>query len=376
VPTPSPAVVEALQIRRWALGTLAGHPSTPPTASPKAWALFLGRESCALRLRIAAGDQAPPSLRAAADADAQLILLLRAELTDVLTVAVGAGVRPIILKGGAALLDPLRAVRAKDIDLLLADGGARTMIAALDSAGWQSLGGGSGHHFAERCRPGRPPVEVHTSEGGESVGLGAGAERRAVDHPTLSSARLLAPADRVRQLVIHQTIQHVGYRGRLRDLLLLSDALLPGDDPDPALWGLGGGELDSARGVLQMAGALRDHTPPKERFEELAALWYSMDLSASGVEVSPIRRTMANWAFDFAVGGDAVGYRWRYSWGARLEDRSWFDGFKPLEPFPRLHRAARGVARLVWLPPIVLGAWIVARRELGRARAAVASLRE
>lgn len=368
-------VLDALRLRRWALATLGGRQLPPPPASPAGWSLFLGREACALRLRVAAGDAAPAPLRAAADTDAQHILLLRAELHDLLAHAGSLGLRPIILKGGAALDDPTSALRAKDIDLLLDPVGARTLIAALDSHGWKAAGPGSGHHFAERVRAGRPPVEVHTTEGGALVGLGAEVETRAVPHPAFPNARLLAPADRVRQLVIHQTIQHSAYRGRLRDLLLLADALGSGPDPTPSSWGLDAAELVAAQEVIAMANALRRRTVPTDHFEAIAALWYGMDLAAAGRAPTPFRQSMANWVFDLAIGDGTGWHRWQRSWTSHLDDRTWFAPLVPLERHaPGVVRYLRITARALWLPPMIARAWFTARRVGARARAAVALL--
>jgi hypothetical protein len=156
---PDPTLLGALRLRRWVLSSWGAVLPAPPAEGDGSWRLFLAREACALRLkgRMAAADL-PPVLAAAADEEAQILLLLRAELQEVLAVAAPLGITPVILKGGAALHDPSRAVSAKDLDLLLPDDQGRRLLAALDAAGWRSFGGGTGLHFAERVREGRPPM--------------------------------------------------------------------------------------------------------------------------------------------------------------------------------------------------------------------------
>ena len=332
-------------------------PSVPPGEGQAAWTLFLAREACAPQLRRVAGGDAPPPLVEAAVADAQLILLLRAELSAVLAEAARIGVRPVVLKGGAMLHDPARAVRAKDIDLLVTPADGVALAAALDAAGWEAVGAATLHHLAPRRRPGHPPIEIHTTSGGASVGLGVETESRAVGHPAAPAARWLAPEDRVRQLALHQAVQHAAYRGRLRDLLLLAEALKATTAPEPAQWGLSDADLVPVQRVLAMAGAIGAGAVAEDPFEELAAIWYEMDRAAAGRPATRLRAGLAHWIFDFAGEGGGWRERWRRSWIWRREARS--------------GELLRRFLRLFWLPPFVALGWSAAHLQRSRARRAI-----
>lgn len=367
---PHPDILGALRLRRWVLSSWGAELPAPSLESDASWHLFLGREACAPRLkgRLRWADL-PRVLTTAADHDTQVTLLLRAELTDLLAIAAPLGVTPVILKGGAALHDPKRAVSAKDLDLLLPDAEARRLLAALDGAGWQSVGGGTGLHFAERMREGRPPIEVHTTAAPGIAELGNDAWERSIPHPTISGLRLLAPADQIRHLAIHQSVQHASHRGRLRDLLLLSDAL-----EGQQITQMGDHAVDQ---VIEMASSLGRGESTLDRFPEIAAIWYGMDARAGSAPRGAWRRPLAGWVFDFAVGGSSLGERWDRAWEERLEAKSWFLPLRPLASHaPWLLRPLRSLLRLLWLPPLILLAWVLAQRERIRAMDALAAIDE
>jgi len=346
VPT-RPSVLGALRLRRWAWALLGGTPTPPPTVPDPSWRLFLAREACASRLRQAAGDLAPEPLRKAAERETQLILLLRAELQELAQVANEVGVHPVVLKGGAALHDPARAVGAKDIDLLLPTSQAEILLSALDQRGWRRVGESTGLHFGERIREGRPPVEIHPLE---AIPLDQGVLDQTTPHPLFPGLRLLASVDQAHHVAIHQVHQHPSHRGRLRDLLLLADALKAAP---PA----SAGADQATPEVIAMAEAIRDRRPTADRFEELAAVWYSMDDGYQG-NGGALRANFAKWVHDHVAG--AAHDRWTLAWGTRLED-----GRSDL---------LRRTARALWLPPVVAAAWVRAQVERRKARAALAEL--
>lgn len=374
--TPHPEVLESLRLRRWSLALLNGEQLPPPPASAVGWTLFLAREGCAPRLLALAGTRAPTELRSAAAADAQIILLLRAELQAIMVVAARLGIVPVLLKGGAALHDGARAVRAKDIDLLLSPAEAHALASALDTDGWRPHGGGSRNHLAERVRDGGPPVELHTTDAAAGPHLSAAALARARPHPTLPGLRLLHPDDQVRHLAIHQTIEHAAYRGRLRDLLLLGDALADssGDDLIEG-WGLPPHQRAPVAEVIDVARALHDHRSPRDPFETIAAAWYLLDAEMTGRGTSGLRRLHAIWTFEYLVGGGAPGDHWRAAWDQRLDERSNLPLLGALgASHPAIGKVLRQGARAIYLPVLVASAKVNALRLRSRAATLVATL--
>jgi hypothetical protein len=358
VPHPDPTLLGALRLRRWVLSSWGTELPSPPEESEESWRLFLAREACAPRLkgRMHRSD-VPPVLAAAADRDSQMVLALRVELHDVVALARRLGVAPIVLKGGAALHDPPRALFARDLDLLLPPEEAGQLLAAMAEAGWRSEGRGPSHHYADRARAGAPPIEIHPAGVGEEVQLGTDAVGRAIPHPALPGARLLAPADQVRHVACHQTVQHSSHRGRLRDLFLLADALTElGTAPAPLEWHLADGERAPVEATLAMADALARSTPVEDRFVEVAAIWYQLDAAATGDPLTTLQRFGGRWLFDIAAGGAAVRRRWRLMTADQLDT-----------DHPYIVR----MGRLLFVLPIFALGWFRLRRLRSGARAAL-----
>jgi hypothetical protein len=301
----------------------------------------------------------PPVLAAAADRDTQMVLALRVELNDLVALARRLGCSPVVLKGGAALHDPSRALFARDLDLLLPSDDARALVEAMAEAGWHSKGRGPSHHYADRARAGAPPIEIHPAGVGEEVRLDAECVARSVAHPALPGARLLAPTDQVRHVAYHQTVQHSSHRGRLRDLFLLADALTElGASPSPTEWHLEEGELAPIEATLAMADALARSTPVEDRFAEMAAIWYQLDAEASGDPLTTLQRFGGRWLFDIAAGRAAMRRRLRLTTADQLDTSH-----------PYIVRAGR----LLFLLPIIALGWLRVRRLKSGAREALSA---
>ena len=359
--SPLTHVTEALRLRRWALDALTAHPSPPPSASAQGWQLFLGREACARRLSGRTGGATPAPLADAALRETQAILLLRTELEEVVRIAGEIGVAPIILKGGTTFHSDEGELWAKDVDLLLPGPEARRLADALDARGWRPHEGASPNHLAARLRPGHPPVEIHVAGGRSGSPLSSDAEQRAIPHPRLPGARLLHPDDHLRHVATHQAVEHSAYRGRLRDLLLLA-AAPPAQDPD-ARWGLSPGQARAVRKVRTMAEAMRRGAPCDDPFEELAGTWYLMARTQGPAAAGKLARMTAIWVYSFMAGDGAVGDQWRVVWGPRTEARSNLPLIGAVgAAIPPVGNAARTLLRILWLPPMMLTAWIRAAR--------------
>jgi hypothetical protein len=222
--TPEP-VLGSLRLRQWALGVLssAEPPPAPPPASPAAWALFLRVEQCALPLAARYSEDAPipsPLLRDRARSDSRRVLAARMQLRRLGALARDRGLRLAALKGGAALLCGGPELPMMDVDVMASPEGARSLADALDAAGHRVHGRAAAHRLAVRATEGELPVEIHTA----APGIPAGAVDRAVAVPG-APLLVLHPADHLHYLVVHSVVQHEDRRGRIRDLVLVADAL-------------------------------------------------------------------------------------------------------------------------------------------------------
>lgn len=230
--TPEP-VLGALYLREWALQVLssASPPSAPPPASPEGWRLFLRVERCALALSARGAAPADPAggpaVRARAVDESRSVLAARGELRRLGQAARGAGLPLVVLKGAAPLLYGGRQVPMLDVDVLGTPAAARALAEALDRDGFRGQGRAASHRLAVRAQEDGLPVEIHTT----APGLPPAALDRAVAVPR-SPLRVLHPADHLLHLLVHSAVHHPDRRGRLRDLLLIADAVercAPGD---------------------------------------------------------------------------------------------------------------------------------------------------
>ncbi|HEY7768983.1 nucleotidyltransferase family protein [Longimicrobium sp.] len=233
MPRTSEPVLGALHLREWALQVLSspGPPLPPPPVSPAGWGLFLGVERCALALaaRGAAADDPAGSraIRAQAVDESRSVLSARAELRRLGQAVRGPGVSLVVLKGAAPLLYGGRQVPMQDVDVLGTPAAARAVAEALDRSGFQGQGRAASHRLAVRTQEAGLPVEIHTT----APGLPPAALDRAVP-VAHSPLRVLHPADHLLHLLVHSAVHHPDRRGRLRDLLLIADAVArcaPGD---------------------------------------------------------------------------------------------------------------------------------------------------
>lgn len=234
--------LQALLIRDWALhllGTESGPPDTlwqgAAGCDPAAWAFFLHMESCALALqssldadgadgwsRLPAGTAA--IVRECATRELRHVLSAKAQLRTLGRLAAARGWTIMVLKGSVAVADG-ELLHLGDIDALVARDQVDELAAALGELGFEKRGrdGNAAHHLAARIIPNAIRIEVHRKL---KDGLGLEAFRaRALPLTGEPSLWRQGPADHLRYLLTHSTLQHPERTGKIRELLLLRHAL-------------------------------------------------------------------------------------------------------------------------------------------------------
>jgi hypothetical protein len=278
--TPAP-VLEALRLRAWTLAALASSspPPSPPRASAAGWGLFLRGEQCALELsaRGAAGgdDAGAAAVHAAAVAESRAVLAARGSLRRMGALARERGLRILVLKGGVPLLHGAGGPRLLDVDVLCSPADAHALATALEAAGYRGHGRSGAHRLAIRLAENDIPVEIHTAV----PGVPGPVWERA--RPVAGSALLaLHPADHLLHLILHSVVQHADRRGRLRELLLIADAVqrcTPADLDEVRAAAAREPEAGALAAQLDMATALlRRDGAPADAFQLTAAGTYVM----------------------------------------------------------------------------------------------------
>jgi hypothetical protein len=216
---------EALALRNWALSALATKrtaPALPPPAGEPAWRIFLQSERCAAVLKSRL-TQPHPVLDLFAAREARRVLLARAELGTIASVARAEGLRVVVLKGGVPVADGVDVLDLDDVDVLAEPAHVKTLAAALEGRGYRVHGFRSAHSLRSRVGPGGFPVEIHLSlsYAGEPPAPGLWERIR----PLPDGLWVLGPADHAWYVLTHAAVLHPERRGRLRELLQVADAL-------------------------------------------------------------------------------------------------------------------------------------------------------
>ncbi len=346
---------EALALRSWALSVLAsGRPTAPPAAGDTAWWVFLQSERCAgrLRERLGAAGAGLPLLADAAAQEAQRVLLARRELQAVASVALAEKLRVVVLKGGVPVADGSGTLDLDDLDVLADAQDAHALAAGLERRGYAAQGYRSAHSLRSRVGLGGLPVEIHLSllHQGEkpSPDLWGGVRPlRGIE-----GLWALAPADHLWHVLFHAVVLHPERRGRLRDVLLVSDTLTRCTEVERA-----GVERRAAQkpltgalsATLKLAAALRDGDPAAEDpFVDTAAARLAM------VEFFRRRRLPA--VIEPAV-------------GLRLMGRL----FEPRPPVPLGLLEESGLRHVAWLERRVPAVGRVWRRVLQLGQSVIAA---
>lgn len=365
---------EALRVRGWALGVLAGAgDAAPPAASAEGWRAFLAAEGCALplRARLAAPLPAPAGevLDAAAAAELRRVLSARGQLRLLGRMAERRGWRLVVLKGGAHAHDDRAAVDLVDVDVLGRAGELDELAAMLREQGYRQVSPPSSHGAGDWAAPGGIQVELHHAVPGVEP-----------FHPVwdrivpAGALWRLHPADHLWHLLVHAVVQHPDRRGRLRDLLLMAAALEGCDAAsreEVARRIAADPYAEALRASLEIAGSLAEGTaPPADPFPTVAATRYLVMGWKRG-RLPPVVATFAGVAVFARFGGHGgeTG-TWTHS-GMGLERPSALPGFGWLHRHaPRAERAARMALRNAPLWAMAPLRWAVtarARRVVRRA---------
>jgi hypothetical protein len=205
------------------------------SAPPRLWERTLVVEACAVQFDRAlraspVANSAPLALRELlSDATAQAVrqgLAVPGQISEIAAVARECGIRVMVLKGAARLLDGgIPGGRAMaDIDLLAPASDARRLHAALTHhLAYAPMSASPEHHLPTLTRPGGLPVEVHVRLGPRPTPLDTRIWR---DVREVSGTDLVIPSPTAALLhaLEHGALVHWAVRYRLRDLLDVAES--------------------------------------------------------------------------------------------------------------------------------------------------------
>lgn len=235
-------ICDAYAVRRLTLALLprrldrddaCRHVERAPIGSNDGWELFLRTERCANPLEMALRrtgcedlltEPARRTLRREAEWERGRISSARRQLATIATWAEESDARPVVLRGGLPALGP-EGLDLNDVDVLLPMEAAHSLQVWLLELDDRRPGWAGRDHLRQLRQPGELAVEVHYALDGEEPDPGSGFWSRIREVPAAPGLWRLAPADHLWHVLTHQVVKHVPRRGRVRDLLLLRDAL-------------------------------------------------------------------------------------------------------------------------------------------------------
>jgi hypothetical protein len=233
-----------------------------------------------MKSRVAAhgeGMTIPAELRSAIEERAleelQRILMARAQLSQLETIAGDHGIPIVVLKGGVAALGQQDAVDLVDIDVLAPPSEAHALARLLDEAGYAGEGFSSTQHLRSRVRPGSLMIEVHQELDVGDPAWAVGVWDRIVPIGGMSHLLRLAPQDHLWHLLYHVGVVHPYRRSALRDLLLTGAAVAECADGEIAALTQRIDSLPQRNGVadlLAMACELHGGADVRDRFARSA----------------------------------------------------------------------------------------------------------
>ncbi len=259
--------------------------------------MFLTTERCAVPLARCLEhwtEPLPPliqdRLATAARTELKRILAGRAQLRTLAGLARETGCRPVLIKGGAFLAREDRSYDLDDLDVLLAPPEAHIYAAALDAAGYGTLGSTSYRHLYGRSAPGSLEIEIHLAGDRYPGPLGTTALQAAQPIPEFPELGRLPPLEHTWIILGHVTVDHTFRRGRIRDVLLLADAVADCSPDDRVMLSRrtathpAGGVMDAQ---LAMAQAFSGDAPLVDAFESVALTNYVLQVRTRGVMELP-----------------------------------------------------------------------------------------
>lgn len=363
-----PVVSQALRARHFALRALSpgwngsvslSIPDPELFRSIDGWRLFLRVDRCAHPLRQALErHKAQPWVPAPfyqllteeAEWELQRIGSARRQLGVVGAWAAECGCRPVVLKGGVPALGD-SPVDLNDVDLLLMKDDVDRLIKALLDRGYQQCGFAGVHHLRGIAREGELMIEIHPALDIEEAETDGQLRHRIEPIPTSPGLWRLAPADHLWHVLTHAVVTHPSRRGRVRDLLLLRQAIsaCAAEDIGATRRRAANHELS---GILRSAldhGVLWSRGEATEgAFEEVALVGYLLGhRKENRARVHPTAGMVNSWVFAQLEGPAAR----RALWSAAMVRSPDLSGFSPVRRLqvlsPRLGRMVQIGGRLL-----------------------------
>jgi len=362
---------QALWLRALALQLSSGPCDSQVWASASrcssgTWQLFLRAERCAIPLeqslqahgRLASlAAEVRAIIRQHVVDEQTRVLSARSQLQHLGRIAAAEGWRPAVLKGGLCAVQGDAPVDLTDVDILLPPGPAEDMAHALDTRGYRAIFS-TAQHLGARILPGGLAVEVHLSL--ESDGTPPPAEVWAGLAPIAGYAGLyrLSPADHLWHVLRHAVVDHPNRRGRIRDLLVIADAVTACGPEELAHVQALADRHDYApplREVLAVALSIAGGTIPHDPFRSLALGHYSLRRVIGGLPVSAaLARDLAEWTFALLLGQRECRALWRHQVWQETLDPSPYRFIAWMERrVPRLGRAWRIAVRTAYRTALV-----------------------
>jgi hypothetical protein len=250
--------------------------------------------------------------------------------------------RPVVLKGGVSALGSA-GIDLNDIDLLLEHDDAAALVTDLQQRGYRQFGYAGVHHLRGLVREDELLVEIHVTLDTQLVPPDETYWDRVEAIAEVPGLWRLAPADHLWNILTHGSVKHITRRGRLRDLLLLHQALADCSTRDI--------EINRRRAAThELAGVLGttiDHVQHwadgagDDPFEAVALTGYLLgQRDENRSRVHPTSGSVNKWVFAQLAGRAERHAIWA-SVGRRGSDLS---GFSPVR---RLQRLSPGLGRLV-----------------------------
>ncbi|MGD2215562.1 MAG: nucleotidyltransferase family protein [Gemmatimonadales bacterium] len=376
---------EAVALRAWALKALsaehgnAGGLDPPPIAAATTWESFLEVEGCAIalsRLRTAVpravATDAGTAIEAWATIALKRVLAARAQLRDLGELAGRLGRQVIALKGAVSVARG-HDLELDDIDLLIRPEEADGFAHALDASGYHATGGASPRHLGTRVLPGGLGVELHVTL--HRYGRAASEELWSSTTPLDGSPGLqrLDALEHAWHVLTHIAIDHPDRRGRIRDLLLITDACADCSSYQIRALRRRISEhpyRDELERLQRMARSLAEGPPVVDEYQRLAAVGYSLRSVLDRLRL-PDWIVTKTWRWAFAFLGSRADRREvlaetteRCLAPSRYRIIYWVE-----QRAPRLGQAWRVFLRLARLPVVIVIAIVLtglARYQLRR----------
>jgi hypothetical protein len=241
----------------------------------------------------------------AAEAEVKRALAARAQLHAIARLAQRLGLTVVVLKGGVPVARGTN-LHLVDIDVLVPPAQADALAAALESEGFTAAGWSSPRHLSARVASGALPVEIHTTthRAGKPLPERVWDEiHRIENEPDLH--RLSAP-EHLWHVLSHIVVDHPYRRGRIRDLIVIADAVTLCSKSQIATVierGAVSPHADTYEALVTAAHALRTGLAASDAFEAEALEHYAAtDWMTRRPVPYALRETVWKWAFALLSG--------------------------------------------------------------------------